>query len=102
MLLQSQSGEIKILPALPSAWPDGRIAGLKARGGDEVEIEWRAGKAVKAELRASVDGPQKLRAPKGQAIAGITVGGKPVTVTNQGDGSASFAARAGQTYSVRF
>lgn len=102
MLLQSQSGEIKILPALPSAWPDGRIAGLKARGGDEVSIEWRGGKAVDVELRASVDGPQKLRAPKGQTIAAIAAGGKPVAVTETTDGAIAFTAKAGQTYRVRF
>ena len=44
MLLQSQSGEIKILPALPAAWPDGRVTGLRARGGCEVNIAWRGEK----------------------------------------------------------
>jgi alpha-L-fucosidase 2 len=102
MLLQSQLGEIKILPALPAAWPDGRIAGLKARGGDEVSIEWRGGKAVNVELRASVDGPQKLRAPKGQAFTRIATGGKPIAISNDADGAITFAAKADQTYKVVF
>ena len=100
--MQSQSGEIKILPALPAEWPDGRIAGLKARGGAEASIEWRSGKAVSAELRASVDGPQKLRAPKGQAIASIASGGKPIAISKDADGAITFAAKAGQSYRVGF
>jgi len=102
MLLQSQSGEIKILPALPSAWPDGRVTGLRARGGCEADIEWHAGKAVKVELRATVDGPQKLRAPKGQTVASVAAAGKPVALSAQADGAVTFAAKAGQSYVVRF
>jgi alpha-L-fucosidase 2 len=102
MLLQSQSEEIKILPALPAEWPNGQVTGLRARGGDEVAIDWNAGKAVRVELRAAVDGQQKLRAPKGQTIASVMAAGKPVALTNQADGSVAFTAKAGQSYTIRF
>jgi len=62
MLLQSHAGEIALLPALPKAWRDGHVRGLKARGGVEVEITWRGGKAVSATLTVSANGTHRVRA----------------------------------------
>lgn len=50
MLLQSRNGKIFLLPALPDAWPDGEIRGLKARGNFEVNIRWKEGNLVEAEI----------------------------------------------------
>jgi len=52
MLLQSHAGYINVLPALPDAWKDGHIKGLKARGNYEVNIYWSAGKLQKLELKS--------------------------------------------------
>jgi alpha-L-fucosidase 2 len=52
MLLQSHGGEIRLLPALPGAWPAGRVTGLRARGGIEVDIGWRDGHLATVTLRA--------------------------------------------------
>jgi alpha-L-fucosidase 2 len=84
MLLQSHSGEIVFLPALPSAWPEGRFHGLRARGNVEVDAAWKGGRAITGMLRPGVAGEFKLRPPRGQRIARIQCGGRTVSTTESG------------------
>lgn len=70
MLVQSHAGEIHLLPALPSTWPNGEVKGLRARGGFEVDIAWRSGRLVEASVRA-VTGSGAVRLRLGQRTAGI-------------------------------
>ena len=62
MLVQSQAGEIELLPALPKAWPTGKISGLRVRGGGEVGIKWQDGKLASATIKnVSGEGHFKIR-----------------------------------------
>jgi alpha-L-fucosidase 2 len=81
MLLQSHTGFVHLLPALPSAWPEGQVTGLRARGGVTVDMEWWDGKLTKATLIADRDGTFAVRLPgrAGAAHAG-TPGGDTVAV----------------------
>lgn len=61
MLVQSHDESIHILPALPSAWPDGYVKGLRARGGFEVDIEWKDGSPQTIYLKSDLGGIARIR-----------------------------------------
>jgi alpha-L-fucosidase 2 len=61
MLLQSHTGEIEILPALPSAWKTGSIHGICARGGFVFDIDWADGKLTRLNMVSKVGGECRLR-----------------------------------------
>jgi alpha-L-fucosidase 2 len=102
MLLQSHAGEINLLPALPRAWPEGSITGLRARGSIEMDLHWRAGKATRVVLRPGTDGEQRLRPPRGQQIASITENGKSLRFSVASDGLVTLKMVAGRQYQLSF
>jgi alpha-L-fucosidase 2 len=61
MLLQSHAGEIHLLPALPAAWSDGEVRGLRARGGLEIDMTWKNGILRTATFKPSMSGSVRVR-----------------------------------------
>jgi alpha-L-fucosidase 2 len=72
MLMQSQAGEIQLLPALPAAWPTGKISGLRARGGYELGLKWQAGKLSAATIR-NVSGDEKIKVRYGNKLVELSL-----------------------------
>ncbi|WP_353062420.1 glycoside hydrolase family 95 protein [Tunturibacter psychrotolerans] len=90
MLMHSHDGEIALLPALPSAWKDGSVRGLRARGGLEVSLQWKGARLIAAEVLALRTGTHQFRVQKGLRVAHaatsgvatkLSVGIEPETVT---------------------
>ncbi|WP_084361395.1 glycosyl hydrolase family 95 catalytic domain-containing protein [Herbiconiux solani] len=99
MLLQSHAGSIDVLPALPSAWPDGSFSGLKARGDVEVDAAWQGGAIRDLAVTPTRSGPvtvsSTLFAPGFFQLVDAAGDAVPYTLA---DGAVTFTAEAGQRY----
>ncbi|KXK63847.1 cellulose-binding protein [Micromonospora rosaria] len=100
MLLQSHAGELHVLPALPSAWPTGRVSGLRARGGHTVGVTWSNGQATEVLVRPDRAGTVRLR---GRLFTGAytvvdTVDGTPARTTRIETDLVEVTVQAGRTY----
>jgi alpha-L-fucosidase 2 len=80
--VRSQKSEIELLPALPMAWANGSVTGLRARGGFEVDVIWRDGKLVSASIRSERGGE-----------CAVSYGGKVLPVKLRANGSERLVAK---------
>ena len=81
MLVQSHMGFIHILPALPDAWEEGTLNGVRAKGGFEIDLTWKDGKPVEIIVKSTQGGKCNLR---------------------YGNETLSFGTKKGRTYKVTF
>jgi len=101
MLLQSQSGVIRILPALPQRWPSGSVSGLVAQGGFVIATDWHEGRVDQVKIhsrkgnrcRVKVNGPgEKIR---------LSQAGLPVSLKRLPGEMIEFQTLVGKDYDLR-
>lgn len=99
MLLQSQNNQIQLLPALPKAWADGAVTGLRARGNWVVDLRWKNSELQEAVLYSGQSGEVNVKNSllANQFLLIEKLSGKKVTIKLNGD-SGTFIAQGGKTY----
>lgn len=101
MLVQSQSGEIAILPALPAAWANGSFTGIGARGGFEVDAAWQNGLPVSLTVRSAFSKPATLRLPATLSSPGAFIrSGDTISAVTRKNGRLTFPTAAGSAYAI--
>lgn len=98
MLVQSHDGVITLLPALPAAWRNGRVKGLRLRGGFELDMEWRENRLVRARLKVEGDKICHLRT---QERVKVYLYGREIK-DSQGNGEVmTIGTFPGEVYEIR-
>lgn len=97
MLLQSHGGVLRFLPALPTAWAQGRVDGLRTRGGFEIDLSWSEGKLTNADIRSTAGSLCRIH-----SLAALRVRDNHGTdiATHVDSGITTFTTKTGRAYSV--
>jgi alpha-L-fucosidase 2 len=96
MLLQSQEGQIVLLPALPKEWPTGSVTGLCARGGFVVDIAWKDGKVSGSVVHSKIGGLCKIHSTNPIIVKSA----KAVHLEHPDKATYEFQTEAGQSYKL--
>lgn len=97
MIMQSHSGEIALLPCLPTAFPTGSVRGMRGRGGFDLEFSWSGGKLTKAKIRSLLGNRLRLRTG---ALVDVRSSVGPVAFARPEDGVVEFRTRRGVDYFI--
>ena len=99
MLMQSHDGGIRLLPALPDAWPSGSVRGLRARGGFEVGIRWKKHRLQEATVKSLNGRDCYILVAEGARLIVRNAKGR-IVESRQEDGILHFNTQVGQSYTV--
>lgn len=100
MLLQSYGGKLRLLPALPHAWSEGSVRGLRAEGAFGVDMEWKDGKLAKATLTSDKGQPATIVCADAGSLSVTDAKGHPVTVKRPSADTIAFPTLPGGTYTL--
>ena len=95
LLLQSHNGEIKLLPALPKAWPTGHVKGLGARGAFDVDIAWKNGNLTQATITSRIGAPCRIRTQKTLSVQSKN---QKIQTRRSESGVIEFNTQSGKSY----
>lgn len=98
MLLQSHTGVLELLPALPTDWPQGCVQGLRARGGFEIDLTWSEGVLDEARITSMHGGECRVKVG---VLVSVEIDRLPIEIHKLGDGIVSFETNPGVIYCLR-
>ena len=101
MLLQSHTGALQLLPALPDAWHSGSVAGLRARGNFVVDMSWRGGLLSEVSIHSGSGESCTVVCRGVAAMQVLDTHGRPVAFTAHGDNQITFPTIAGEAYRIK-
>jgi alpha-L-fucosidase 2 len=97
MLLQSQDGEIFVLPSIPPSWREGEVSGLRARGGFEINLSWDGKQNIILGIKSSLSKTCRIRTPYPVKIKQTF---PEVSITREGDNQFSFEIEPGESCKI--